>query len=289
MAKGQKFFYEKYLPFDEVGMKLGFPLKKHLYSGRSPYQQIDVVELKFYGPTLFLDKILQTTSRDEFIYHEMLCQTPLFLHKAPQKVLIIGGGDGGALEEVLKHKTVKEAWMVEIDKKVIEVSQTYLPSISKGAFRDKRSRILIEDGQKFIKHHQSIFDVIILDISDPHGSARNLTSERFYRRVKNALSKEGIVSIQSGSFTAQPKLIPLIYKRLKKVFRFVEIYTAVVPSYQVGLYTFTMASDFSFPKVSQSVLKKKFRKAGRMKLKYWSPDIHWASSILPTYLKQELK
>ena len=219
----------------------------------------------------------------------MLCQVPLFSHFSPKSVLIIGGGDGGALEEVLKHRSVKKAVMVEIDGKVVEISRKYLSSISKKAFEDKRVQLIIGDGKEFIENHKDEFDIIILDLSDPAGPAKDLISLPFYRNVKKALKKNGIVSIQSGSFTTQPSLVSTIFKRLNKIFFYVEIKRAGVPSYQAGEYTFTTASDFNFPKVSQSVLIKKFGKAGRMKLKYWSPEIHWASSILPSYLKQELK
>lgn len=290
MSKEKKtYLFEGAVPFEKPDIKVGFRVRKRLYSGRSPFQKVEVFDLYTYGNTLVLDNIIQTSENDEFIYHEMLCQAPLFVHPNPQRVLIVGGGDGGALEEVLKHRSVKKATMVEIDGKVVEISKKYLPSISKNAFQDKRATLIIGDGKKFIKDHQNEFDVIILDLSDPEGPAKDLISPSFYRDCKKALKGNGIVSVQSGSFTTQPKLVSIIVKRLQKVFSHVELRRANVPTYEAGIYTFTMASDFNFKKVSQSALTKKFRQAGRMKLKYWSPNIHWASSILPAYLKQELK
>lgn len=285
----QQFFFEGNVPQDVSEMKIGFRIQRKLYEGKSPYQNIHVFDLYFYGKTLFLDKVLQTTEKDEFVYHEMLCQSPLFLHPQAKNILIIGGGDGGSLEEVLKHASVKQAVMVEIDKKVVEISKQYLPSISKNAFKDKRTTLLFEDGKEFVKNHYNEFDIIILDLSDPGGPAQDLISPSFYRDCKKALKKNGIVSVQSGSFTTQAKLVALIQKRLQKVFSHVEVRWAVVPSYQAGVYTFTMASDFNFKKVSQSVLVKKFRKAGRMKLKYWSPEIHRAAVVLPHYLASILR
>ena len=276
------------IPFDEAKMVIGYEVKKKLYSGESAYQEIDVFDLGFYGKALFLDGILQTTLKDEFIYHEMLCQTPLFLHSSPKRVLIIGGADGGALEEVLKHSSVKEAWMVEIDKKAIDISRKYLPSISKNAFSDKRTHLVIEDGKKFVKEYKGLFDIIIMDLSDPGGPAQKLISMKFYKDVKRILKKGGIISIQSGSLSSQPKLVALIKKRLENIFRFVSVRTAVVPSYQEGLFTFTMASDFNFKKVSESLLEKKFKKAKKMNLKYWSPSVAVASVILPRYIKDFL-
>ncbi|MCH7828898.1 polyamine aminopropyltransferase [Patescibacteria group bacterium] len=286
--KKQKVALVDSVPFDESRVTVAYKVKKVLYSGKSAYQKINVFDLEFYRRALFLDDILQTTQKDEFIYHEMLCQAPLFLHSLPEKVLIIGGADGGALEEVLKHASVQEVWMVEIDRKVVDVSRKYLPSISKNAFQDKRTHLLFEDGKEFVKKHKSFFDVVILDLSDPGGPAEGLISPAFYRNVKQCLRKNGIVSVQSGSLSAQPHLVALIQKRLRSVFRFVEMRCAVVPSYQAGVFTFTLASDFNFSMVSSKTLEKKFKSAKKMDLKYWSPKIAVASAILPRYIKDFL-
>ena len=276
------------VPFDETKVVIGYEVKKKLYSGKSAYQEIDVLDLEFYGRALFLDDILQTTPKDEFIYHEMLCQAPLFLHSSPKSVLIIGGADGGALEEVLKHTSVREVWMVEIDKKAIDIARKYLPSISKNAFYDKRTHLVIEDGKKFVQEYKGLFDIIIMDLSDPGGPAQDLISKKFYYDVKKILKKGGIISVQSGSLSCQPKLVALIKKRLESIFRFVSVRAAVVPSYQEGLFTFTMASDSDFLNVSYSALKSKFKKAKKMNLKYWFPDIAAASAVLPRYIKDFL-
>lgn len=286
--KKRKIIFSGKVPFDESKVVIGYEVKKKLYSGKSAYQKIDVLDLEFYGRALFLDDILQTALQDEFIYHEMLCQAPLFLHPSAKKVLIIGGADGGALEEVLKHAFVKEVWMVEIDKKAVEVSRKYLPSISKNAFLDKRTHLVIGDGKKFVKEYKGLFDIIIMDLSDPGGPAQDLISKKFYQDVKRILKKGGIISVQSGSLSAQPKLVALIKKRLESIFRFVSVRCAVVPAYEEGLFTFTMASDFNFLKVPRSVLVKKFKSAKKMNLKYWSPDIAAASAILPRYVKDFL-
>ena len=288
MKKNYIFEVAEEIPYDVTGVMIGYRVRKKLYKGKSAYQKLAVYDLMFYNRALFLDGILQTTEQDEFIYHEMLCQAPLFLHSSLQRVLIVGGGDGGSLEEVLKHKEVKEAWMVEIDKKVVDVSRKYLPSISKNAFKDKRTHLLFEDGKEFVKKYKNFFDVVILDLSDPGGPAEQLISEKFYQDVKRSLKKKGIVSLQSGSLTTQVKLVHIIQKRLQKVFKFVVVRGACVPAYQAGVYSFTMASDFNFLKVPQSVLIKKFKSAKNMDLKYWSPDIFAASVILPRYIKDFL-
>ena len=285
--KKQWFFEETVVPFDESRITIGIEIKKKLYSGKSIYQKIEFFDTYAFGRILVLDGILQTSEKDEFIYHEMLCQVPMFSYENPKKVLIIGGGDGGALEEVLKHK-IEKAWMVEIDEKVIETSKKYLASISKGAFKDKRAELIIGDGKKFIRKYKDFFDVIILDLSDPGGPAKELISLNFYKNIKRALRKNGIVSIQSGSFTCQPKLVKIIYKRMKKIFSSVIIRKAVVPAYQAGEYAFITASRMNLERLSLKNIEKKFKKLN-LNLRYYSPEIHFASAVLPKYLKETLK
>ncbi|MBL7150205.1 MAG: polyamine aminopropyltransferase [Candidatus Pacebacteria bacterium] len=282
----KQWIFEKNVPYDESRIKIGIEVKKRLYSGKSPYQKIDFFDTYGFGKILVLDGILQTSEKDEFIYHEMLCQVPMFYHPNPQKVLIIGGGDGGALEEVLKHP-VQKVWLAEIDKKVIELSKKYLPLISKGAFKDKRGEVVIGDGKEFLKKYKNFFDVIILDLSDPLGPAKDLITLKFYRQVQKTLKQKGIVSVQSGSLTCQPKLVALIFKRLSKVFTFVKVHKAVVPSYQAGEYSFTVASNLNLEKVNLKNLESRVKRLS-IDLLYWFPGIHFSSAVLPKYLKKKL-
>jgi spermidine synthase len=263
---------------DDLGINL--KVKRRLYVGSSSCQKIKVVEAFYFGRVLVLDGIFQTSEKDEFAYHEMLCHLPMFYHPNPQKVLIIGGGDGGALKEVLKHK-IKKVWLVEIDKKVIEVSKKYLPLLSAGAFNDPRAEIVIGDGQEFIKNYNNFFDVVILDLTDPFGPARDLISLKFYRNVKKALNKKrGVVSIQSGSFLSQFKTLSLIYRRLKEVPFFTKVHRGCVPLYGAGEYSFTLAANFNLDKLNQVALKRRFSRLS-LKTKYYSPEIHFASGVLP--------
>jgi len=272
------------LPYGSVKIKSLLGIKKQLYSGRSLFQKIEVYETQSFGRVLVLDGIFQTSEKDGFIYHEMLCQLPLFCHRHPKKVLIIGGGDGGSLREILKHP-IDKVWLVEIDKKVIEISKKYLPSISRRSFDSKKAEIIIGNGLKFIKKYKNFFDVIILDSSDPSGPARKLFSSEFYKDVKRALKKNGVISVQSGSLTVQPKLVSLINQRLKKIFSFVQTHFACVPLYQAGEYAFILASDNNLNKISSAVLKKRFSKLS-LKTKYYSPEIHFSSKVLPKIFKE---
>ncbi len=283
-VKKDKWFFEEEMPYDISNAKIGMKIKKKLYSGRSPFQRVEAYETYAYGRILVLDGIVQTSEEDEFIYHEMLCHVPMFLRKNPKRVLIVGGGDGGSLEEILKHK-VEKVWMAEIDKKVIEVSRKYLPNISKGAFENKKAELVIKDGKEFIREHNNFFDVIILDLSDPGGPAKDLISLDFYKKIKMALRKNGIISIQSGSFTCQPKLVRTIFNRMKKIFSFVEIRRAVVPSYQAGEYSFTIGSKANLKKITVKDIEKKYKKL-KLNLGYYSPEIHFVSKILPKYLRE---
>jgi spermidine synthase len=288
LFKGKWLFENSNIPYSSSGAECGLRIKKKLFSGKSLYQQIEVYDTIKFGRILTLDKIFQTSEEDEFIYHEMICHLPIFYFlnenkKLPEKVLIIGGGDGGALEEVLKHR-IKKVWMLEIDKMVSDVSVKYLPSISRGAFKDKRANVLFEDGKSFIEKNNNFFDIIILDLSDPGGPAKDLISEKFYRNVKKALTKKGIISVQSGSLDCQIDLVALIFKRLKNVFPFVKIHHAPIPLYGLGEFSLTIAANFNLPKKIREAIVKKSYTSLKPTLRYWSPEIHNASGILPPYL-----
>lgn len=295
MKKRKWLFQVSNMPYDSDTVKNSLLIKKKLYFTRSPYQKIEVYDTFPFGRILVLDGIFQTSEKEEFIYHEMLVHPAMFYCANPKKVLIIGGGDGGALEEVLKHP-VEKVWVVEIDKKVVEVSKKYLPSISKGAFKDKRVKLVIGDGVKFIKNYKNFFDVIILDLSDPWGPARKVISLKFYQGVKRTLKKNGTISVQGGCLFSQIKLVSSIFHRLQRVFSSVVIHKAPVLLYDVGELNFTVASDVNLEKITLNEIERKFKRLNidsksksKLKLKYYSPKIHFASAVLPKYLMKELK
>jgi spermidine synthase len=282
----KKYIYETGLPFDEMEARIGFPLIKKIYSGRSKYQKIEVFDLKFWGRTLYLDGVLQTTERDEFIYHETIVHSALFSCPNPERVLVIGGGDGGSIKEIVKHKKVKEIILCELDQKVVEVSQKYLPMISKNAFQDKRVKVLIQDGQELVKKYSKSFDVVILDLPDPSDNCRKLISVPFYKDIKKALTDKGIVSVQSESLTNQIKLSALINRNLRKAFKYVVLQRVCIPSYQSGEFSITLASYFNIDSVKKEELEKKSRD---FNLKYWSPEVYLSSKVLPRYISEKIK
>lgn len=287
MLKNKLLFESPDLPYSSGVIHNVIQIKKKLYSGRSPFQRIEVFDTAAFGRVLVLDGIFQTSEKDEFIYHEMIGHPPMFYCPLPKRALVIGGGDGGVLKEVLKHP-IEKVWQVEIDAKVMGVSRKYLPSISQGAFESEKAEVIIGDGFKFIKERKfkaENFDVIILDLSDPWGPAKKLISLDFYQAIKNVLAKDGVLAVQSGSLDIQPALVSLINKRLKRVFSFVKIHRANVPLYGVGNFSITIASDQNLEKINYARLKKKFNSLS-LKTRYYSPAMHQSSGILPKYLKE---
>ncbi len=180
-----------------------FTVKDVLYEGRSKFQRIEIIRNRDYGRVLLLDGLVQTTERDEFYYHEMLVHPAMASHPRPAKVLIIGGGDGGALREVLKHP-VKKAWLVEIDGQVIEACREHFPWL-RATFRDPRAELVVADGNVFIDKVRETFDVILVDSSDPVGPSTVLHQEAFYRKLKSKLNPGGIIAAQAGLAHAPPR------------------------------------------------------------------------------------
>lgn len=279
-----KWFEEKKIPFQKDYVKQRILIKKRIISKKTFFQKIEVFDSFQYGRILVLDGVIQTTEKDEFFYHEMIVHLPLFYHGKAENVLIIGGGDGGALEEVLKHP-IKEVWLCEIDEEVIKISRKYLHSISKDAFEDKRVKIAIEDGWGFVKKFRNYFDVIIVDSTDPLGPSKKLYSQKFYEYVARALRK-GIVIVQSGNAYFQFEELKRVKENIEKVFQFVKVHLTETPSY--GIYSFVLGSKKNLFKISLRELKKRYEKL-KIDTQYYNPEIHIASGILPNFLKLKLK
>lgn len=260
-----------------------------LYRKKTLYQNLKLYKTDRFGKILMLDNAIQTTEGDEFIYHEMLTHPVLLLHPKPQKVLIIGGGDGGILREVLKYKSVKLAYLVEIDKNIIEISKKYLKSICKNSFQDKRTKIIIDDGAKFIKKAKEKFDVIIIDSPDSVGPAKVLFSKGFYKDIFSALAENGLMIRQTGSTTLQKEVLKSSWKILNDIFPFVWTHLTAIPTYIGGFFSLTAASKkIDLFKTDIAYLEKKI-KALKIKTDYYNPYIHIASAVLPEYIRRMLK
>ena len=258
-----------------------------LYNKKTPYQNLQIYDTARFGKMLTLDGAIQTTEKDEFIYHEMLTHPVLLLHPHPRKILIIGGGDGGALREVLKHP-VEKVYLVEIDRDVIDISRKYLKKICRNSLKDKRLTLIIDDGSSFIRNTREKFDIVIIDSPDPIGPARILFSNKFYSRTYAVLKEKGIMIRQSGTLSLEAAELKINYQRLRKIFPFVSLEVAAIPTYIGGFFTFIIASKKINPqKPSIKNIDKKF-KILRLNTKYYNPRIHQGSLCLPEYLNKAL-
>ncbi len=265
-----------------------------LFEGRSEYQSIAVFENRAFGHVLALDGIVQTTEKDEFFYHEMAVHVPILAHGRVRKALIIGGGDGGALEETLKHRAVEAVTMVEIDQQVIEVSKAHLQSICGAAFADPRLELVVADGVDYLTKSAGGYDLILIDSTDPigldsdqpQGPAVELFSETFYRTCKRRLAEGGILVSQNAiPFIDQSGLsIPL--RNLRAAFADVTCYRVAVPSFYGGEMTFAWASDDpALRRVSLDALSARFAQTG-IETRYYTPEIHLGAFALPSYLAE---
>jgi len=260
-----------------------------VYQKKTGFQDLRIYDTERFGKMLMLDGAVQTTEKDEFIYHEMITHPVLLLHPRPKKVLIIGGGDGGVLREVLKYKSVEQATMVEIDPDVIELSRKYLPSISKKAFNSKRARIIIADGAKFVKETGEKFDIVITDSPDPVGPARILFSRKFYRDIDCCLAEKGMMIAQTGSTFTQAKELKAHWKLINDIFAQAWLHCAAIPTYVGGFFTLTVGSKaIDLQDTDLPELEKKWASLG-LKTNYFNPYIHIASALLPEYVRRLLE
>jgi spermidine synthase len=261
--------------------------EKVLYKGKSKYQEIEIFLNPFFEKVLILDGIVQTTQKDEFIYHEMLTHIPIFSHGNVKKVLIIGGGDGGILREVLRHKSITQAIMVEIDALVIEKCIEFMENLSKNAFENPKAEIIIQNANEYIKNTKDKFDVIICDSTDPIGSGLVLFLEEFYKNCKNALNENGILVTQNGVPIFQNDELKITYENRKKIFLENSYYFAPIPSYIGGFMAFGFASDINYQNIKIETIQSRF-KASNLKMKYYNPYIHKAAFAMPEYIKDML-
>jgi spermidine synthase len=279
-----KWFEEKLYP--NYGQR--FLITRTLYRKKTPFQTLEIFETPTFGRVLALDGICQTTEKDEFFYHEMMVHPALFAHGRPHKVLIIGGGDGGILEEVLKHKTVERAVMVEIDGSVVDVCRKYLPSICGKAFDDPRTDLVIADGVRYVSETAEKFDAILVDSTDPIGAAEVLFGTGFYAACQRCLTPRGILVTQNGAPFLQRDEFTTTRKRLKKLFRDTGFIFAPVPTYIGGLMALSWSSqDAKIRTVSLKTLDARFRRA-RIKTRHYTPEVHRAAFTVPRYLQRYL-
>jgi len=276
--------------FDEglhSGLNLALEVGKVHYRDKTDHQDLMIFDHARFGRVMSLDGAVQTTENDEFIYHEMFAHVSILAHGSVEKVLIIGGGDGGAACQVLKHKNI-EATLVDIDRTVIDLSIEYMPSVSDGAFDNPRLEVVVADGCQFVKDTADKWDVIIIDSTDPHGPGEVLYTEEFYGDCKTCLTDGGIIVTQNGVPFVQPDELRTSYDRLNDLFVDVSFFMATVPSYVGGPLAFGWATDnVALRKVSTGILAERYLDA-KIETDYYSPEIHQASFVLPFYVQKIL-
>jgi len=267
------------------GQEFSIEIDQILHKNRSKYQDVLVFKSKTYGNVLVLDNCIQCTERDEFAYQEMLAFLPLMAHPNPKRVLIIGGGDGGVLREVVKHPQVEQAVLCEIDQDVIDVSKKYLPEMAKG-FSSPKAVINVGDGFEYLKSHKNQFDVIITDSSDPEGPAEALFQESFYSLMKDALKPpHGIICCQGESIWLHLNLIKKIVTFSRNLFPSVAYAYASTPTYPSGTIGFVICSLDKDAKLTEPVDEKL---VDQLDTRYYTADVHRAAFALPAFVRKEL-
>ncbi|XP_052222272.1 spermidine synthase-like [Dreissena polymorpha] len=269
------------------GYSVGLKIEKVLFEGKSEFQEILVFKSTTFGNVLVLDGCIQCTERDEHCYQEMISHLPINCHPDPKQVLVVGGGDGGVVREVLKYPGIERVTLCEIDQKVIEVCKEYLPSMA-GSLSDPRCHVNIGDGIQYMKEHKDSFDIIITDAPDPIGAAKGLYELDYYRCLKAALKPNGIICSQGENLWLDLHVADQLLSSCRSLFPSIGYAFAGIPTYASGQIGFVMASsrpglDFTKPlrMLSDDELDK-------MDMKFYNSSIHTASFVLPQFAKKVL-
>lgn len=268
-------FTEKQTP----GLGITCKVLQTLHSEQTPYQEIAVIDTMQYGRMLVLDGMVQLTSGDEFVYHEMLAHVPLFTHPHPSNVLIIGGGDGGTAREVLRHSQIEKVTLVEIDRRVVDVCRQFLPEVA-SSFDDPRMEVQFTDGVAYLLDKENEYDIILVDSPEPIGQAERLFGTEFYKGIATALRKDGLFAAQTESPFVNGDLITSVYGRVSSVFPITGLYLAPVPTYPSGSWSFMIGSKNYDPLVARDV--------DLEGLRYYNSGIHRATFQLPNFVQKLL-
>ena len=275
-------FYKEITP---AWFGIAIKVKETLFSAQSPFQKVEILDSdSTLGKILTLDDLMMTTEGDEYFYHEMIAHIPMMNHKCPKTVLVIGGGDGGTVREVLKHETVEKVVLCEIDGMVIDACKKYLPTIA-GELDNPKVEILVEDAIEYIKTKTNEFDVILIDSTDPMGPGEGLFTEEFYTNVKKSLKKGGIVAAQSESPVVNKEEIKKMYTLLKKVFPITSTYTSPIPTYPGGYWAWAFCSESVKP---LSYIDENRCEKITKTCKVYNKEYHLARFALPNFLKNLL-
>lgn len=269
------------------GQAMTLKVEKVLHHEKSKYQDVLIFKSTDYGNVLVLDNAIQVTERDEFSYQEMIAHLALNSHPNPKKVLVIGGGDGGVLREIVKHESVEEAILCDIDEAVIRLSKQYLPNMAV-SYNHPKVKVHVGDGFQFLRDYQNTFDVIITDSSDPEGPAESLFQKPYFELLNDALTEKGVITTQGESFWCHLPIIKKVKQSCREVFPVVEYAWTSIPTYPSGMIGFMVCC-----KDKNANVKKPLRsippEEEEKQYKYYSKAIHEAAFVLPTWVAKELK
>lgn len=272
----------KYTELHDNQFGITMRVKNVLYSGKSDFQEIEVLDTEFFGKVLLLDGLVMTTEKDEVFYHEMITHIPMLSHQCPKNVLVIGGGDGGTVREVLRHDCVEKVVLCEIDGDVIDVCKKYLPQLA-SKLDDAKVDIQVKDGIEYIAQCKNEFDIILIDSTDPMGPGEGLFTEEFYKNVNSALKDGGIMVCQSESPIADQKEIKMMKPLLKKAFPIVKTYVGPMPTYPAGYWSWTFCSNTVTP---LNYIDEKRADLISKDSKIYNKEIHRAVFALPNFVKE---
>lgn len=266
------------------GVELSFRVRRWLVRKTTAYQRLELAETEDLGRIMALDGKIMLSERDEAFYHEMLVHPALLSHPSPDRVLIVGGGDGGTLREVLRHPTVKEVYLVEIDPEVIAAAKEHLPSVHRGSFSDPRVRVEIRPGEEFVGEHPGEFDAVIVDSTDPVGPGAALFTEEFFRGARDALAPGGVFAMQAGTPFFWAEELAGILRRIRGFFSRVRLYLGYVPVYPSGMWAYVMAGERDLD-AEKERFAARFAERGLV-TSYFTPDLGRAAFVLPRFVEE---
>jgi spermidine synthase len=267
------------------GFRTSIQVRRVLFDSQTAHQRLVVAESVAFGKLVMLDGVTQLTTADEYVYHEMLAHVPILAHGAVRDVLIVGGGDGGMIEEVFKHASIERVTMAELDAGVIDLARTHLPELSNGAFDDPRLDVVLGDGKDLVATTTGRYDLIIVDSTDPIGPGEALFTDTFYADCRRILRPGGVIVTQNGVPFFQADELAATMRSFAGLFADATCYLAAVPTYVGGFMAFGWGTDDpSLRRVPLVTLEARFASAG-LTTRYYTPEVHLASFALPRFIR----
>ena len=269
---------------ERTGLTVG--INEVLFSEQTPYQNVEILETDSWGRLMTIDGMVMLSEKDEFVYHEMLTHVALFAHPKPERVLIVGGGDGGTAREAMRHPSVEQVDLVEIDETVVRASQEFMPAV--GDWENPKLNVIFEDGIQFVKDIDRPYDVIIIDGSDPVGPAEGLFENTFMQACHDGLTQNGVITAQTESpwVADYHSSMKQVFSAMDDIYKLSKMYLAYIPLYPAGMWSFCYASKGANP-LGDDCLQRVEQGLDNFNadLKYYNPEVHRGSFALPNFVR----